>query len=59
MNLFAASSLLIILPFISQLVIGSGVITKRVKLNFYSICLINKYSFTISIHLNSFEAYRN
>ena len=43
MNLFATSCLLIILPLISQIILGTKSIYKTIKLNFDLICIINMF----------------
>lgn len=43
MNLFATSCLIILLPLISQIILGTKSINKRIKLNFDLICIINMF----------------
>lgn len=49
MNLFAVSCLIIVLPLIAQIVIGSLSVYKKIKWNFNLICLINMFTQIVCI----------
>jgi hypothetical protein len=53
MNPFALSCFIIVLPLISQIVVGSVPVFKKVKWNFNLICLINMFTQIVCIIIAS------